>query len=193
MSSAPRVGEDEGSRQRPDLAVLPARWWVVVVLGLLGVATGIIVLAWPRISLVTLAWITGIFLLIDGVLELAAALSHRSENRGILALLGALSLIAGLVLIRHPVHGVIAIALLLGIWFVVIGVLRVGEALGRAERHRGWDVIVGVLEVIAGVIIVSDARIGVTALAIIVGVGFILRGGLTAAAGWLLRAAGRVS
>lgn len=69
-----------------------------------------------------------------------------------------------------------AIALLLGIWFVVIGVVRVGEALSRSERHRVWDLVVAVLEVIAGVIIVSDARIGVATLALIVGIGFILRG-----------------
>lgn len=190
MSPAQQMPEGDAPSQGhgSDLSRVAARWWLVVLLGLLGVGAGIIVLAWPGLGLVTLAWITGIFLLVDGVLELGTVLTQRTENRGVLTLLGALSVIAGLFLIRHPVAGVVAIALLLGIWFLILGLLRLSEAVSRSEGRRVWDLIVGLVELIIGVIIVSDAHIGITTLSLIVGIGFILRGLFTTAIGWLLRA-----
>ncbi len=171
---------------RNDIAV---GWWFLMLLGILSVTAGVIVLAWPGISLVTLAWVSGIFLLVDGVFELVVSLSRRAEGRGLLALLGVLSVIVGLVLVRHPIAGVVAVALLLGIWLVVFGLVRFVEAFGRRERHRLWDLVVAVLEVIAGVIIVAVPGIGVAALALIVGIAFVLRGlGITMLA-WTLRGA----
>lgn len=162
-------------------------WWLVMLLGILGVSAGVIVLAWPEISLVTLAWVSGIFLLVDGVSELVVSLSRRAEGRGLLALLGALSVIAGLFLVRHPIAGVVAVALLLGIWLVVFGLVRFVEAFGRVERHRVWDLVIAAVEIIAGVIIVATPSIGVAALALIVGIGFVLRGLGTTMLAWALR------
>lgn len=186
------------SAKRSHMAVPPSdprqfagAWWVVVLLGVLGAIAGVIVLAWPGISLVTLAWVSGIFLLVDGVFELVGAIGRQVEGRGMLALLGALSLIGGLLLVRHPIAGVVAIALLLGIWLLTLGLLRLFETFSRYARHRLWDLVVAALEIIAGVIIVSDASIGVATLALIVGIGFLLRGLGMAAAGVTLRQVGR--
>lgn len=97
MSSTQQTpAESDAAGPGSDLSRLLSRWWLVALLGVLSIAAGIIVLAWPGITLVTLAWVSGIFLLVDGVLELAAVLRHRTESRGMLALLGALSIIAGL-------------------------------------------------------------------------------------------------
>lgn len=164
-------------------------WWLLLLDGLFGIAAGIVLLAWPGIGLITLAWITGVFLLVDGIFELAGVVGHPGEHRGMRALLGALTVIAGLFLMRHPVAGVVAVALLLGIWLVVLGLVRLADAFGRTERHRIWHALIGVLEVIVGVIITADARIGVSTLALIVGIGFVLRGAGTGSLGWRLRPA----
>jgi uncharacterized membrane protein HdeD (DUF308 family) len=54
--------------------------------------------------------------------------------------LGVLGTVIGILLIRHPIHGVLAIALLVGIWLVAIGVLRLVWAL--ALQHRLWSIAV---------------------------------------------------
>ena len=186
------VTEERSTRLPPsDPRQLARAWWLAMLLGILGVIAGIIVLAWPGISLVTLAWVSGVFLVVDGVFELFAAIGRQVESRGMLAVLGVLSVIAGLFLIRHPIVGVVAIALLLGIWLVLIGVQRLFEAFSRSERRRLWDLLVGALETVAGIIIVSDASIGVATLALIVGIAFLLRGLAMTAAGWVLRTIGR--
>jgi uncharacterized membrane protein HdeD (DUF308 family) len=56
----------------------------------------------------------------------------------LLTIIGALSVIAGVLLIRHPLGGVTAVPLLLGIWFICYGIdmLAVGWAM-HVIRHGG--------------------------------------------------------
>ena len=165
-------------------------WWVELLLGIAAIVAGVIVLAQPGISLVTLAWVGGIFLLVDGVFEVIAALSRRAEGRGMLALFGVLIIIVGLMLVRHPIGGVVAIAMLLGIWFVAFGTIRFVDALDRPEL-RLWNLFLAVVEVIVGVIIVSSPDIGVGTLALIAGIGFVLRGIGMVTLAWMMRSASR--
>jgi uncharacterized membrane protein HdeD (DUF308 family) len=163
-------------------------WWVLLLLGLLGIAAGVIVIALPGISLTALAWVSGVYLLFDGLLHVVASLSRQAQNRGLTALFGVLSVVAGLFLVRHPIAGVVGIAVLLGIWFVAFGLVRFIDAFDRPEG-RTWQLLLAVLEVIVGVIIVASPDIGVASLALIVGVGYLLRGIATAAIAWGLRSA----
>ena len=163
-------------------------WWLLLVLGLMCVAAGVIVLVQPDISLVTLAVIAGIFLLVDGIYDVIVAIAQRLEGRGLLAMIGVISAIAGIILIRHPIESVVAIALLVGIWLVCIGVVRLVGAF-EVDVNRGWNVFVALIEIVAGIIIVAAPDIGLTTLALFIGIAFILRGIGLCAAAWLLRAA----
>ena len=65
-----------------DLREWTSAWWLVLLVGVLSVIAGVIVLTKPSDSLATLAVIIGIFILVDGIFELAASLSRRTANRG---------------------------------------------------------------------------------------------------------------
>ncbi|MBV8956470.1 MAG: DUF308 domain-containing protein [Solirubrobacterales bacterium] len=158
-------------------------WWVLILAGVLGVIAGIIVIAKPGDSLTTLAVIVGVFILVDSILELIVGLF--GQGGAMVALLGILGIVVGILLIRHPVHGVLAVALLVGIWLVALGVLRLVRAFA-ADRHL-WTIAVAVLEIIAGIVIVSSPHIGFATLAILVGISFILNGFGMIALGWALR------
>lgn len=165
---------------------LERSWWLLILAGLLGVVAGIIVLAEPSIALGTLAVITGIFLLADGLFETAAAAVGAVENRGVAALLGVVSAIAGVILVRHPIAGVVAVALLLGLWLITLGVLR----LVRTAAEGGpwlWSGLVAAVELVAGIVIVSSPHIGVRTLAVLVGISFVVRGVVMCALGGLAR------
>ena len=103
---------------------LGALWWLPVGLGVLSIIVGAVVLAKPDDSLKTFAVIAGIFILLDGIVELATGAGRGTANRGLVVLLGVLNLIVGILLIRHPIGGVQAIALFLGIWLMAAGVVR---------------------------------------------------------------------
>jgi len=59
-----------------------------VLIGAASIVVGIIVILKPSNSLSTLAVIFGIFILVDGIVELVAALSGETQNRGLLAASG---------------------------------------------------------------------------------------------------------
>jgi uncharacterized membrane protein HdeD (DUF308 family) len=171
----------------PDaLKELSRAWWLLLLVGLMCGAAGVIVLAQPDISLATLAVVAGIFLLVDGIYDVVVAIAEGGEGRGMLALVGVLSAIVGIILIRHPTGSVAAIALLVGIWLVCIGVVRLIRAFAFAVG-RGWNLFVALIEIVAGIVIVSSPHIGVTTLAILVGISFILRAIGLCAAAWVLR------
>ena len=167
-----------------------ALWWLLALVGVLSVVAGVIILVKPGDSLATLAVIAGIFLLVDGIFELASSFMSSTRNRGMVALFGAVTAIVGVLLIRHPVGGVTAVALLIGLWLIVIGVIRFATAFDEYE-HRGWYFFAGVLELIAGIVIVANPDIGYATLAILVGIGFIINGIGLVALGWGLRAVKR--
>ena len=173
-------------RLDPEADAPAALWWLLMGLGLVCVAAGVLVLAKPGDSLTTLAVIVGIFMLIDGCFELAMSLSSHTENRGMVALLGVLNAVVGILLIRHPVGGVTAIALLVGIWLVCFGVVRLVTAFGT--EHRAWQLVLAVVEVAAGVVVLSDSHIAFGTLALLIGIGFIARGAVLFAFGWALHA-----
>jgi uncharacterized membrane protein HdeD (DUF308 family) len=163
-----------------------AIWWILGVVGLLSIAAGVIVLVEPSISLKTLAVIAGIFFLIDGIFEIVRAIVGGMESRGLLALLGAISAIAGVILIRHPIQSVVAIALLVGLWLLTVGIVHFVREFAEHD-HRWMTVALAVLEMIAGIVIVASPGIGVATLALLVGISLILRGIAMCAVAWVTR------
>jgi uncharacterized membrane protein HdeD (DUF308 family) len=165
-------------------------WWLLLLVGALSVIAGVIVLFKPGDSLATLAVIVGIFVLVDGIVELIASVSRQTQNRGLVALLGVLSAIVGILLIRHPIAGVVAVALLIGIWLVAVGVVRLALAF-EVREQRAWNIVVAALEIIAGIVIVSSPEIGFATLAVLVGIAFILNGTGLLGLGWSLHSVGQ--
>jgi uncharacterized membrane protein HdeD (DUF308 family) len=167
-----------------DLHESTLAWWLFIVVGLLSIAAGVVVLAKPGDSLTTLAVIAGIFVLVDGLFDLAASFSRRTANRGLAAIIGVVDIVIGVLLIRHPIGGVLAIALLIGIWLIAMGVVRMVAAF--ETEHRVWNIIVALIELAAGIVIVSSPPIGFATLALLVGISFIANGVATFALGWVM-------
>ncbi len=177
---------DLRSEEAVDVAQL---WWpLVLLLGLVSSVAGVILILRPSNSLATLAVIVGIFLLIDGVIELVSAIG-RDENRALSAIVGLLGIVIGIALIRHPFHGVAAVGLLIGIWLVAAGVIRLVRAVAVGV-HPVMRALIAGLEIVVGIVIISDPHVGYTALAVIAGIWLIVNGigtmALAAALGTLM-------
>lgn len=171
---------------RVDPRPMIGAWWVFAIGGVVGIVAGVIVLVEPSISLATLAVIAGIFLLVDGLIELVWSLVNSVENRGLIAIFGVVTAVIGVLLIRHPTGAVVAIALLLGLWLLIAGLIRLITSLAVAPRSFG-SALLGLLELVAGIVIVSSPNIGVTTLAVLLGIAWILRGIAMLFVGWTLR------
>ena len=113
-----------------------SRWWLAVV-GILGIAAGIVTLVWPGISaLVLLLFIAG-WAIATGVMEIVGAIQVRKEidNEWWLIASGILSVIFGLVLALRPGVGALALILVIGAFAIVHGALLVMFALRLRARN----------------------------------------------------------
>lgn len=159
---------------------------MVACLGVVSIIVGAVVLAKPGGSLKAFAVIAGIFILLDGIVELVSAIGRDTSHRGLVVLLGLLSLIVGIALIRHPIAGVQAIALFLGIWLIAAGMIRLVMAFETKDGRLG-RFLIGGIEAIFGIVIVASPHIGFGTLALLVGISFIANGIAMIVFGVLLR------
>jgi len=113
----------------------PRRTWKVLALrGVVSILFGILALARPGITVLALALLAGGWAVMSGVAEVAAAIRLRKQIRGeaLLAIAGIVSIIAGLVVIARPATGVLALAVVLGVYALIVG----GVLLALAARLR---------------------------------------------------------
>jgi uncharacterized membrane protein HdeD (DUF308 family) len=168
-----------------ELRPLTSLWWVPVLFGVVTCGVGVFFVVSPHETLSTFTAIAGIFLLVDGVLAIFGSILGKGDGRGLLALIGVLSAIAGLVLIKKPFDTLVAFTLIIGVWFVVAGVVRFVVALASPEG-RGGNIVTAILDAIAGIVILSWPDLGLSTFAVIIGIVLILRGALFLVVGWQL-------
>jgi uncharacterized membrane protein HdeD (DUF308 family) len=166
----------------------PAKWWVVVLLGVISIAAGVLALAYPDITLLVLGLVVGINLvLIGGVwVTLATMEQHTEGGRVLRFIVGFLAILAGLVCLVRPGAGVLTLLIALSFWFIITGVADLARALDERE-HRVIAGLLGVIGIAAGVIIVANPDIGLTTLALLAGIAFIVRGTVELMAGLYMR------
>jgi uncharacterized membrane protein HdeD (DUF308 family) len=108
------------------------RWQRVaqIVGGILGIVAAIVTVLWPGVTAFVLVVLIGAWALVTGAMEVWAAIRLRREftNEWILAVVGVLSVIAGILILVRPDVGAIAIAQVIGIYALVAGVLMLISA-----------------------------------------------------------------
>jgi uncharacterized membrane protein HdeD (DUF308 family) len=104
-----------------------------------------------------------------------AAPSRHTGTRVAVGLLGVAALVVGVVLLFNPVAAARSLALLLGLAFVIGGLLEI--AVGwDAEKRRGATLALGAVLVIAGVLAAVWPGITLFTLALITGLSLIIHG-----------------
>jgi len=171
---------------RGDPADLVARvgrhWGWVLAFGIITLALGILALVWPGRTLVVVAVLFGIQLIVMGIFRFVSAIATDDLTGGtrvLLALLGVLSLIIGLYAVRHILVTLLALALLLGIFWIVSGAVELFMALSHREmRHRVWNSVMGVISVLAGIVLLVYPGISLVVLAVLVSVWLLVFGAM---------------
>jgi uncharacterized membrane protein HdeD (DUF308 family) len=113
-------------------------WWVLLLEGLLGIVVGVAIVAWPDISIVSLAYLVGYWAILSGAFALATALRLRAHVPGewLYVLFGVVSVIFGAFVLFAPATGLVYIVLLIAIYGFVMGVTMLALAF-RARRLPG--------------------------------------------------------
>ena len=111
-------------------------WWLVLV-GLLGIAAGIITFLWPGMSAILLILFIGAWAVAHGIFEIIGAIQLRKEieNEWMLILGGIISVIFGIIVLIAPGAGALALVWWIAIYSIVFGVMFVAFSL-RLRRHQ---------------------------------------------------------
>jgi uncharacterized membrane protein HdeD (DUF308 family) len=114
-------------------------WWVLLVQGLLGIGVGVLTLAKPQVTATALLIYIALWAVGMGVLQVIAAVKLRHEITGEwwVAIGGAASVVFGILLMRHPSEGALAVLWLIGAYALVWGVMLVlgGFDIRRLSKH----------------------------------------------------------
>jgi uncharacterized membrane protein HdeD (DUF308 family) len=163
----------------PIPGMLPHLWKSTLLSGILSLALGILVLAWPGISVLVAAVTFGVYLVITGIAQVAFAFSlHASAgSRTLLFISGAASLILALLAFRHFGNAVLLLAIWIGIGFIFRGVATAVSAISDPTLPgRGWSSFIGVISLIAGIVVMASPFESIITLAIVVGVWLVVIG-----------------
>lgn len=102
-------------------------WWVMLLMGLLGLVIGGYALLNPPVSMMALVFLVAIQAILLGVflLVLGYKVRQATTREWMLYAAGALSILFGVVVFANPLAGAISIVYLIAGWAVVIGALKV--------------------------------------------------------------------
>jgi uncharacterized membrane protein HdeD (DUF308 family) len=161
--------------------LLPHLWKSELVSGLLAVILGIIVLAWPGISILVAAIVFGAYLLVTGIAQVIMAFSLHvtAGGRILLFISGAAALILAVLAFRHFGEGyaILLLAIWIGVGFVFRGVATTVAAISDPTLPgRGWQIFLGVISLIAGVVVIASPFESIITLAIVAGVCLVIIG-----------------
>ena len=153
--------------------------WLIILEGIFAVIVGIALIASPGMTISIIVQVLGLYWLLAGLLAIVSIFLDRS-NWGWKLAGGILGIIAGIVVIRHPLWSTILIpttlAIALGVLGVIIGVMDVI----RAFKGAGWGTgILGVLSILLGILIFLNPTAAAFASAFIIGL-LAITGGLAA-------------
>jgi uncharacterized membrane protein HdeD (DUF308 family) len=114
------------------------RGWLIVT-GLLGIAVGIMVLAWPSISALALLYVIGVYAVALGVITIAGAfwLPVNGGDTALMILSGLVSIVFGIVIFARPGAGALVTLALIAAFMLVTGVSQLVVAIGgkRLVEH----------------------------------------------------------
>ncbi|WP_370416059.1 HdeD family acid-resistance protein [Streptomyces fradiae] len=148
-------------------------WQALLVSGLIALVVGVLVLVWPGQSLRVAGVLFGLYLLISGVLHLVAAFgTHlRTALRVMAFISGALSILLGLFCFRGAMQSVLLLALWIGIGWLFHGITQtVAAASDPTMPARGWQIFLGVISALAGVVLIVSPLDSAEVLILLAGI-----------------------
>jgi uncharacterized membrane protein HdeD (DUF308 family) len=145
--------------------------WALGLHGLVSAVVGVLILAWPDISLYALTIVFGVYTLATGIAEGAAAFtSQGKEERGWLIVRSILGIVVGILVLAWPGISALALLYVIGVYAVLLGILVVGASfwLPLDGRDTVAMVLTGLASVVFGIVIFAKPGAGaLAALALI--------------------------
>jgi uncharacterized membrane protein HdeD (DUF308 family) len=154
-----------------------AHWWVFLLEGIAAILVGFLLLTEPATTLVAITIFLGFYWLFVGVLELVRMFVDRSVPWIWSLLIGILGIVAGVLVLNHPLFAAIVLpatlVLYLGVLGVIIGILGI---IGGFAGGGIGSFIFGVLNLLIGILLLSSPAAATLAVPFVFGILLLIEG-----------------
>lgn len=154
-------------------ALLPHLWKSVLLTGVLSLMLGALVLAWPGASILVAAIFFGAYLLVTGISQVFHAFTMHAAAGGrvLLFISGAAALILAVLCFRSLQNSILLLAIWVGIGFIFRGVSTAATAASDPDMPgRAWQIGIGLLSLVAGIVVLASPFPSLATLTIVVGI-----------------------
>lgn len=158
---------------------LARSWKGLMAVGMLAIFVGCVAIVVPAVASVGTAIFIGWILMIAGAFLVAGAFTAHSIGTVVLRLLWAfLTFIVGLWLVVEPDNGTLTLTLVLGIYFLFMGLTRIAVALGgRGQPNAGLIGLSGIAGLLVGILVLANLPSSADwAIGLLVGIDLIFAG-----------------
>jgi uncharacterized membrane protein HdeD (DUF308 family) len=163
-------------------------WFIVQ--GVLLVIAGLFALIFPAISTVAVVLVLGWLLIASGILQAISLVGARHAPHFWLQLMSVvLSVIVGILLLSRPGEGIVALTLLLIVFFMMEGVAKVVLALTiRPMKNWAFILLSGLVGIVVALVLWSSLPLSATwLLGILLGIHLVVQGSCYAYFAWTVR------
>ncbi|MET9908517.1 HdeD family acid-resistance protein [Streptomyces sp. NPDC006476] len=170
--------QDDSSTERFG-ALANMGWQILLTTGLAAIALGVVFLAWPGETLRVVGVLFGVYLLVTGVFQLAAAFGTHVPGhlRALHFITGALSIVLGLICFRGAMESILLLALWIGFGWLLRGIMVTATAASTAAMPaRGWMLFSGIIGMLAGIALIVAPFASIAALTLTAGIMAIVLG-----------------
>lgn len=169
-----------------DERTLTNAWSAIAFRGMLALVFGIAATFWPGLTLVTLVYLFGGFVLASGLVSLVSSLTNIYNNdssfltRVLMLVLGVVEIGVGVYLLRHPFVSFATFILIVGFALIIRGVVDIFGGLFESggAMHRMVMVVGGLIAGIAGVVLLFQPAASGVAFVWILGIYALISGPL---------------
>lgn len=171
MFVAPGTVPDFAHKLSREAAERVARnWYLLLLNGLVLIVAGVLIFSidW---SVRSLATFIGALFIVEGLsMALTVGIDARVRQANVLS--GLLSIAAGIAIIVWPGPGIVAVAIFLGAWLIVVGTITISGSLAARHFLPNWWLllIVGLLEVPLGVLALANPGATLAAIITVAGI-----------------------
>ena len=163
-----------GLYERETALAWASAWQVMMLVAVVTFAVGLILLVWPKATVIVVAALLGAALLVSGIFRLVRGLAERDLSGGTRAayvLIGLLATLAGFYCLRHIDVTVVLLAFIVGVFWTLHGIVDLSVAATSGPgTGRGLRAFTGVLSLAAGLIVMFWPTISLTVLLWVMGI-----------------------
>ncbi|MBI4675622.1 MAG: DUF308 domain-containing protein [Chloroflexi bacterium] len=159
-------------------SVLP--WWVVLIEGIAVLILGVLLITNTAATLVTLVTFLGAWWLVQGIMDIVGIfIDHTAWGWKLFS--GILGIIAGLIILQHPIWSTLLVPTVLVSLLGFMGLVMGAVGIVRAFQGDGWPAaVLGLVSILFGLFLIFNPAVtGLFALPLVLGV-FAIVGGIIA-------------